>query len=233
MRTKLLLTTALVLLSTPAAADAITITYTGTVNAVNAIILPAIDVDGVFGPAGASLVGDPFTLVYNANVCGGCTEMAGGTSDIYHGTPSPITSAVLTINGISFTFATPVDVSLSGRSGLNGESFDERNLSVEQPPYIVSTLTVGPVTDLPPSLDVPFSYDIIHDDARGYSSNGAFYINHTVGSLAPEHLTVDNPSYTGPVFPSTPGPIAGAGLPGLILASGGLLGWWRRRQKIA
>jgi hypothetical protein len=59
----------------------------------------------------------------------------------------------------------------------------------------------------------------------GPTGNFAFQLVYDECCGGPAVLQVNLP------FAAVPLPVAGAGLPGLIFAGGGLLGWWRRKRK--
>ena len=91
----------------------------------------------------------------------------------------------------------------------------------------------------------PFSFGIscttCGNGALGITSN----LDFTIANATIADVTAGNPlnifvadvlgtnGNTGPVAVTVPGPLAGAGLPGLVMACGGLIAFARRRRKLA
>jgi len=203
------LTAAVLLLPLPASANAITYTASGVIAAWPGTAISGetwgIDGGGYFGSAGASLVGAPYAVTWTATDCEciGAANYAPLASS--YPKPNPIVDVTLTINGFTYDF---------GGNGWYGAFYfnDQATGYFDGGSFIETSVGVAPTPG------IQGSFQIIN--------NRSSTLQFTSGMFQEAPVVVNRLASV-----SVPGPVAGSGLPGLLMACAGLLGWRCRANR--
>jgi hypothetical protein len=169
----------------------------------------------------------PITLEFNFVPNGTLTANTGDvTTAISVTTGAPLTVTSIVANNIGLVSAQTITMTSPTPVTLGSTFTKEFSTSFGT---FLENLTVSLVTPGPTSLGVTATGTITQTAGIGFDPTPVFYSAAYTQNGGPGNQI--NASFNDSTTP-VPGPIAGAGLPGLILAAGGLLALARRRRKL-